>query len=411
MAGVTIRDVRAIMTAPSGTKLNPGNPSLQHRLIVVKIETSEPGLYGLGCATFTQRHAAVGVVIDQFLKPLLIGRDPQRIEDIWQIVHHNAYWRNGPVVNNALSGVDQALWDIKGKLAGLPVYQLLGGKCRDGVAVYRHAGGRSLTEVEDSVHRFREAGVQYIRVQLGAYGGHAALPPAPEGAVPGTYFDPHGYMLSVPPMFEHLRSVFGFELQLLHDVHERLAPIEAVRFAKELEQYRLYFLEDILPPEHVEWFAKIREQCTTPMAMGELFVHPLEWKPLIKDRLIDFIRCHISMIGGLTPARKLAILCEQFGVRTAWHGPGDVSPVGHAVNIHLDLASPNFGVQEWAGISDLEHEMFPGSPELRNGYVYANDKPGWGVDLDEELAAKFPCPDGVLDWTQTRAPDGTVTPP
>ena len=229
--------------------------------------------------------------------------------------------------------------------------------------------------------------------------------------MPGTYFDPHGYMLSVPPMFEHLRSVFGFELQLLHDVHERLAPIEAVRFAKELEQYRLYFLEDILPPEHVEWFAKIREQCTTPMAMGELFVHPLEWKPLIKDRLIDFIRCHISMIGGLTPARKLAILCEQFGVRTAWHGPGDVSPVGHAVNIHLDLASPNFGVQEWAGISDLEHEMFPGSPELRNGYVYANDKPGWGVDLDEELAAKFPCPDGVLDWTQTRAPDGTVTPP
>jgi len=407
VSALTIRNVRAILTAPAGTALAPGNPSLQKRLIVVKVETSEPELYGLGCATFTQRHSAVRVVVDEYLAPLLVGRDPQRIEDLWHTMHVNAYWRHGPVVNNALSGVDQALWDIKGKLAGLPVYQLLGGKCREAAAVYRHAGGHDPVAVEDDVRRFLAQGVRYVRVQMGGYGGRTPLPAKPDGAVDGSYFDPHGYALSVPRLFEHLRATLGFEVDLLHDVHERLVPTEAVRLAKALEPYRLFFLEDLLPPEQLEWFARVREQCSTPLAMGELFVHPAEWKPLVIGRLIDFIRVHISAIGGLTPARKLATLCEAFGVRTAWHGPGDVSPVGHAVNIALDVSSPNFGVQEWAGFSELEQEMFPGCPELRDGYVYPREAPGLGIDLDERLAARFPCPDGVLDWTQTRAPDGT----
>ena len=404
MGTPTIRDVRAILTSP-------GEGSLQKRLIVVKVETSEPGLYGLGCATFTQRHSAVRVVVDEFLKPLLIGRDPHRIEDLWQTIHVNAYWRSGPVMNNALSGVDMALWDIKGKLAGMPVYELLGGKCREGAAVYRHADGAEPEEVEANVRRFMEQGLRHIRAQMGGYGGRGSQAPRPDGSPAGAYFDPEAYARSVVRLFDHLRSAIGEEVELLHDVHERLAPIEAVRLAKRLEPHRLFFLEDVLPPEQIEWFRLIRQQCTTPLAMGELFVNPNEWKPLVEGRLIDFIRCHLSAIGGLTPARKLATVCEHFGLRTAWHGPGDVSPVGHAANVHLDVSTPSFGVQEWAGFTGLEQEMFPGCPELRGAYVYPNDRPGLGIDLDEKLAARYPCPDGVLDWTQTRTPDGTAVYP
>jgi mannonate dehydratase len=399
VAEVTIRDVRAILTSP-------GQGSVQQRLIVVKVQTSEPGLHGLGCATFTQRHHAVRVAIDEFLRPLLVGRNPQQIEDLWQTIHVNAYWRSGPVLNNALSGVDMALWDIKGKLAGMPVYELLGGKCREGATVYRHADGSSPEEVEDNVRRLMEAGHTHVRAQMGGYGGRPGRPPS--SSAPGAYYDPEAYARSIPRLFGHLRSTVGYEVELLHDVHERLVPIEAVRLAKELEPYRLYFLEDLLPPEQIEWFEMARRQCTTPLAMGELFVNPAEWKPLVTRRLIDFIRCHVSAIGGLTPAKKLATLCEAFGVRTAWHGPGDVSPVGHAANVHLDVSSPNFGIQEWAGFTELLQEIFPGCPELRDGKVYPNDRPGLGIDLDEGLAARYPCPDAVLEWTQARSPDGTA---
>ena len=403
MAGLTIRDLRVIMTSP-------GAGSIQKRLMVVKVETSEPGLYGLGCATFTQRHRAVKTVVEDYLKPLLVGRDPQRIEDTWNLVHVNAYWRSGPVMNNALSGVDMALWDIKGKLAGMPVYQLLGGKCREGAAVYRHADGREPAEVAERVRAYLAQGLRFVRAQVGGYGGRAAITPPP-GSLPGAYFDPAAYTRHVLKLFEHLREVIGDEVELLHDVHERLVPTEAVRFAKNLERFRLFFLEDLLPPEQVEWFRLVRQQCATPLAMGELFVNARAWQPLIEGRLIDFIRCHISAIGGLTPARKLATVCEAVGIRTAWHGPGDVSPVGHAANIHLDVSSPNFGVQEWAGFSEIEQEIFPGCPELRDGYAYPNDKPGFGIDLDEGLAARYPCPEGVLEWTQARTPDGSLAYP
>ncbi len=404
MPDLTVRDVRPILTSP-------GAGSVQKRLIVVKVETSEPELYGLGCATFTQRHSAVATVVRDFLKPLLVGRDPQRIEDLWQTIHVNAYWRSGPVMNNALSGVDMALWDIKGKLAGLPVYQLLGGKCREGVAVYRHADGREPTEVEDNVRRFMEQGLRHVRAQMGGYGGKMQAMTPPEGALAGAYYDPDGYARDTVRLFAHLRDTLGDEVELLHDVHERLAPIEAVRLAKRLEPFRLFFLEDVLPPEQIEWFAMVRRQCTTPLAMGELFVNAKEYQPLVEGRLIDFIRCHISAIGGLTPARKLAAVCEAFGIRTAWHGPGDVSPVGHAANLHLDLSSPNFGIQEWAGFSEAEQEVFPGCPELRGGYAYVSERPGLGVDLDEQAAARYPCPEGILEWTQARTPDGTAVYP
>jgi mannonate dehydratase len=395
---VTINDVRVILTMPDQ----------RNRLVVVKVETSESGLYGLGCATYTQRPFAVQTAVERYLKPFLVGKDVQRIEDLWHTMMVNPYWRNGPVLNNAISGVDMALWDIKGKLANMPVYQLLGGKCREAAAVYRHADGRNEAEIAERVQTFLDEGYHYIRCQWGGYGGKHSRLPSPEGALPGAYFDPTAYARSVPRLFAFLRAQFGDEIELLHDVHERLPPIEVIGLAKRLEPYRLFFLEDPLPPEQGEWLKQLRQQCSVPIAFGELFNHPQEWVPLIRERLIDFIRVHLSQIGGITPARKLAILCEIFGIRTAWHGPGDVSPVGHAANLHLDVSSPNFGIQEWSGFSEAVYEVFPGCPQVRNGYLYPNDQPGLGIDLDEKQAARYPCTDDPLAWTMARIPDGTA---
>ena len=355
---VTILDVKTITTQPAGS-----------RLVMVKIETSQPGLYGVGCATFTQRFRAVVSAVEQHLKPFLIGREVERIEDVWQMLMVNGYWRNGPVLNNAISGVDQALWDIKGKMANMPVYDVLGGKCREAAAVYGHAGGNSPESVSDSVCSFMEQGYRYIRIQMGGYGGQASDMIKPEGALAGAYFDPREYCRNMLQMMDHVRQEVGDAVELLHDIHERLQPIDAVQFAKDVEQFKLFFLEDPLAPEDLEWFVHIRQQCSTPIAMGELFNHPREWQPLIAGKLIDFLRMHVSQMGGITPARNAAIHANMYGIRTAWHGPGDTSPVGHAANLHLDLWAPNFGVQEWCRFPDLVYEIFPGLPEVRNGYI------------------------------------------
>ena len=416
-----ITNVKSILTAPEGIAL-----------VVVKVETDQPGLYGLGCATFTQRPTLVANAVDEYLAPLLQGRDPANIEDLWHLMHVNSYWRNGPVLNNAISGVDMALWDIKGKEANMPVYDLLGGKCREAAMVYRHADGRDPQEVLDNVLNYQEEGYLAVRCQMGGYGGRVkemtddtvqpgkAAPQATHrihmmerlnSNFPGAYYDPDWYARSVVELFEHVRINVGDDLFLLHDVHERLTPMDAIRLAKALEPYRLFFLEDPLAPDQIEWFRRLRDQCATPIAMGELHNNPLEWRMLIAEQLIDYIRAHISQLGGLTPARKLASLCEAFGVRTAWHGPGDVSPVGHAANLHLDLACHNFGIQEVINFSDVLYEVFPGTPELRGGYVWSNGKPGFGVDIDEAKAAQYPIEIPPIQWTQSRWPDGTIWTP
>jgi len=395
MSVITIQDVQVILTQPLG-----------QRLIIVKVITSEPGLYGLGCATFTQRWQAVVAAIEHHIKPFCIGRDVSRIEDMWQMSMVNGYWRNGPVLNNAISGIDMALWDIKGKMANMPVYQLLGGKCREAAAVYSHADGEDAIQVIDNAQALIDQGYRYVRCQMGGYGGKHLRDIRPEGSVDGAYFDPRAYTRNMVRMLEMVRSKLGDEIEVLHDIHERLPAIEAVGFAKAVEPLKLFFLEDALAPEDIEWFTQIRAQCTTPLAMGELFVNSLEWRWLIERRLIDFIRMHISAIGGITPARNATILAQTYNIRTAWHGPGDTSPVGHAANLHLDLWAPNFGIQEWCRFSEVVYEIFPGCPEVRGGYMYPNDKPGLGIDIDEKLAAKFPCTDEIVQWTQTRYPDG-----
>jgi len=405
LAPLKITDIKTVLTAPAGI-----------RLVVVKVLTDEPGLYGLGCATFTQRPRAVETAVDRYLKPFLIGKDPLAVEDAYHAMFVSSYWRNGPVLGNAISGVDQALWDILGKRAGLPVYQLFGGKCRMAVDTYRHASGETFAEVEESARTLIAEGYRHVRAQVGVprlatYG--AGRKPADKTQTPKPW-EPGPYARIVPRLFEHLRKQLGDEVELLHDVHERVPPILAIQLAKDLEDFRLFFLEDPFSPEDVGYFTHLRQQSSTPIAMGELFNNPNEYVPLISGRLIDFIRIHISQIGGLTMARKVAALCEFFAVRTAWHGPGDVSPVGHAANVHLDLATPNFGIQEARDFKQAELDVFPGCPELKDGYYWINDRPGLGIDLDERLAAKFPIEDDPsfdMDWGQLRRRDGAITKP
>jgi len=427
MSNLTIKDVRTIFTEPDNI-----------RLVIVKIETNEPEIYGVGCATFTQRPTPVMAAVEDYLKPFLIGKDPADIEDIWQSAYVSSYWRNGPVLNNALSGIDQALWDIKGKLAGMPVYDLLGGKARSSAAVYVHANGSEYQEVEDDVHRYMEEGFHHIRVQVvtpgyvtygnkgdsGETTSNKSGPrlgtdrlfepiPGKLHAHPGGIFEPGPYIKSALGLFEYIRSKVGWDIEILHDVHERVPPIQGVGFAKEVEQYKLFFLEDLFSPEDNDYFRLVRQQTSTPIAMGELYNNPHEVIPMIKDRLLDFLRIHISQIGGITPARKLAALCEAFNVRTAWHGPGDTSPVGHAANLMLDLNTINFGIQEYAIFGENTKEVFPGCPEVRNGYMWPNGSPGLGIDIDEKLAAKFPFKDRAYGgaWDTVRRADGSVVKP
>ena len=400
-----ITNVKAILTAPQ-----------RIRLCVVKVETSEPGLYGLGCATFNQRPLPVASAVDNYLNPFAKGRDVDNIEDMWQNAYTSSYWRNGPVLNNALSGLDQALWDIKGKRANMPVYQLLGGKCRFAVDCYTHCSGRDYDQVERSVRRAMEEGFRHIRIQLGGYGSphlskEADFKEAGFGLPSDSLMETGPYVRATIKMFEHIRSTCGDEIELLHDIHERIPPIQAVNLVKQLEQFHPFFIEDPFAPEDNGYFKLLRQQTCVPIAMGELFNNPHEWTGLITERLIDFIRVHISQVGGLSVARKIAALCEWFNVRSAWHGPGDVSPVGHAANAHLDLAIPNFGIQESVRFNDRTREVFPGCTTVKNGYMYINEAPGFGVDINEELAAKFPLPEHPGYWSPVRRSDGTAVRP
>lgn len=401
-----ITRVRPILTAPQS----------RVRQVVVKVETSEPGLYGLGCATFNQRPLAVKTAVEEYLDPFCRGRDAHNIEDLWQTAYTSSYWRNGPVLNNALSGLDQALWDIKGKVAGLPVYQLLGGKARFAVDCYSHASGRDIPQVVENVKRLMADGYRHIRIQLGAYGspqlsGRGAFQEADFGLPVESHMDPGPYLRQAPRMFAAVREACGEEIQLLHDVHERVSPIDAIGLCKALEPYAPFFVEDPFSPENVGWFTNLRQQSSVPIAMGELFNNPHEWTGLITGRLIDFIRVHLSQIGGLTPARKLAALAEAFGVRSAWHGPLDVSPVGHAANAHLDLAIWNFGIQEAVHFNDAMREVFPGAPFMKDGFMHLHEAPGWGVDLNEEAARKYPLPERPGYWEPVRRNDGTAVRP
>jgi mannonate dehydratase len=404
LAPIKITNVKAISTAPEGANL-----------VIVKVETSEPGLYGLGCATFTQRAFAVVTAIEKYLADFCIGKDVDNIEDMWQSVYVSSYWRNGPVLNNALSGLDMALWDIKGKRANMPLYQLLGGKCRIAVDSYAHASGPTPEGVADNVQKYMDQGFRHVRIQQGGYGGVGTMEKKPDfkeagfGLERDSFSDPNTYLKRVPVMFETVRKRCGEDVQLLHDVHELVDPIDAINMIKKLEEYHPFFIEDPFSPENMNWFKHLRANTTVPIAMGELFNNYNEFRDYMVDQLFDYIRIHVSQIGGITPAMKVARLGEWFNIKTAWHGPGDNSPVGHAAHGHIDLSVWNFGIQESHFWTDRAKEVFTGCPTYKNGYMYINEAPGIGVDIDEKAAAKYPI-GTKSNWT-VRKNDGTILRP
>ena len=398
-----ITNCRAIVTCPG------------RNYVLLKIETDEPGLYGVGDATLNGRELAVASALSDHLFPLLIGRDPDRIEDIWQSLFRGTYWRGGPVLMTALAGIDLALWDIKGKRAGLPLYSLLGGKTREGALAYTHVGGSDFAQVEGGVRAAMARGFKVVRVQVaipgnrGTYGTPTPDPQAgavEEGLPEVETWEPGPYLRTIPRLFEHLRAAVGEEVELIHDVHERLNPVQAARLAKELEPYHLFFLEDPLRPEHKESFRLVRAASTTPLAMGELFHTRWDCLPLLTEQLIDFIRCDIGHCGGITEARKIAVLAETYSIQTAWHGPGDIAPITHSANVHLDVAIPNFGVQEMVFFPEIVHEVIPGAPVYRDGALWPNEAPGLGCDINEAAAAKYPYKRAYLPMT--RRADGSV---
>jgi len=380
-----IVDARVIVTCPG------------RNFVTLKI-TTRSGVYGLGDATLNGRELAVASYLQDHVVPNLIGRDAGRIEDTWQFLYRGAYWRRGPVTMSAIAAVDVALWDILGKMAGMPVYQLLGGRSREGALVYGHANGRDIAEASDAVGRFIEQGFLAVRAQCGVPGvkkpygvssGRAYEPAESELPVETEWNTPR-YLEVAPKLFEQLRKDHGDEVELLHDVHHRLTPIEAARLAKALEPYRLFWLEDATPAEHQQSFELIRRHSVTPLAVGEVFNSIWDCKHLIEHQLIDYIRTTIVHGGGITHIRRLADFAALHQVRTGFHGATDLSPVTMGAALHFDTWVPNFGIQEYMFHTDETDAVFPHDYALRDGRLHVGDTPGIGVDIDEKLAAKYP---------------------
>src|SRR5688572_29207120 len=366
--------------------------------VTLKIETRS-GIFGLGDATLNGRELAVAAYLQEHIVPNLIGRDAGRIEDAWQFFYRGAYWRRGPVTMTAIAAVDVALWDILGKMSGLPLYQLLGGRSRDGALVYGHANGRDVAETSAEVGRFIELGYKAVRAQSGVPGlaktygvstSKMGYEPA-ESALPlETVWNTTKYLNSVPPLFERLRVDHGPDIELLHDVHHRLTPIEAARLGRDLEPYRLFWMEDATPADNQAAFEIIRRHTVTPLAVGEVFNSIWDCKQLIQQQLIDFIRTTIVHAGGITHVRRIADFAALHQVRTGFHGATDLSPVCMGAALHFDAWVPNFGIQEYMHHSQETLQVFPNDYVFRDGRLFCGESPGHGVDIDEKLAARYP---------------------
>lgn len=397
-----ITAARVIVTSPG------------RNFVTLKVLTDQ-GVYGIGDATLNGRELAVAAYLDDHVIPCLIGRDPARIEDIWQFLYRGAYWRRGPVTMRAIAAVDVALWDIKAKMAGMPLYQLLGGRSRDRVLVYGHANGADLESTVDAVGQYLQLGYTAVRAQSGipgvamAYGvgrGKLHYEPADAALPTETVWNTRKYLNHAPQLFERLRARFGQDIELLHDVHHRLTPMEAAQLGRSLEPYRLFWLEDATPAENQDAFRLIRAHTTTPLAVGEIFNSIWDCKDLIQNQLIDYIRATVVGAGGITHLRRIADFAALYQVRTGCHGATDLSPVTMGAALHFDTWVPNFGIQEYMRHSTDTDAVFPHDYRFEQGCLYAGESPGHGVDIDEALAARFPYRPASLPVA--RLEDGTV---
>jgi mannonate dehydratase len=377
--------------------------------------TTEQGVSGVGDATLNGRELAVASYLRDHVVPCLVGRDAHRIEDAWQFLYRGAYWRRGPVTMTAIAAVDTALWDIKGKLAGLPVYQLLGGASRSGVLVYGHASGDSHEETIEAARRYVEEGWKAVRLQSGVPGlpstygvgkGPGSYEPADAGLPTENLWSSEKYLRSVPPLFQMARDTLGWDLHLLHDVHHRLTPVEAGRLGRDLEPYRPFWLEDATPAENQENFRLIRQHTTVPLAVGEVFNTIWDCRQLIEEQLIDYVRATVVHAGGITHLRRIAALADLYNVRTGCHGATDLSPVAMAAALHFDLSVPNFGIQEYMRHTPETDRVFPHAYSFEDGMMHPGDEPGLGVEVDLELAARYPYSRAFLPVN--RLEDGTM---
>ncbi|MDG2066205.1 MAG: D-galactonate dehydratase family protein [SAR324 cluster bacterium] len=381
-----ITEAKVIITSPG------------RNFVSLKIYTDE-GLYGVGDATLNGRELSVASYLKDHIVPMLVGRDPHQIEDIWQFLYRGAYWRKGPVTMTAISAVDMALWDIKAKAANMPLYQLLGGKSRSGVMVYGHANGDSIEETVDEVGKFLNDGYLAVRAQTGIPGLKSTYgvskdkmfyEPADSDLPTENEWSTTKYLDSIPKLFDTLRNTYGNEPHLLHDVHHRLTPIEATRLGKDLESFRMFWLEDAVPAENQAGFRTIRQNTVTPLAVGEIFNTIWDCKELLEEQLIDYIRTSVVHAGGITHLRRIADFASLFHVRTGCHGATDLSPICMGAALHFDLWVPNFGIQEYMRHSEETNAVFPHSYSFKNGYLYPGETAGHGVDIDEKIAAKYP---------------------
>lgn len=397
-----ITEARAIITSPG------------RNFVSLKICTDE-GLYGVGDATLNGRELAVSAYLKDHIVPLLVGRDPHQIEDIWQFLYRGAYWRKGPVTMTAISAVDIALWDLKAKVANMPLYQLLGGKSRSGVMVYGHANGDSIEETVEEVGKYLDAGYHAVRAQTGIPGLKSTYgvskdkmfyEPADSDLPTENEWSTTKYLDNLPKLFEKIRTVYGNEPHLLHDVHHRLTPIEAASLGKDLESFRLFWLEDAVPAENQAGYRILRQNTVTPLAVGEIFNTIWDCKQLIEEQLIDYIRTTVVHAGGLTHLRRIADFASLYHVRTGCHGATDLSPICMGAALHFDLWVPNFGIQEYMRHSEETNAVFPHSYSFQNGYMYPGEAVGHGVDINEKLAAKYPYKRSYLPVN--RLEDGTM---
>jgi mannonate dehydratase len=387
--------------------------------------TTDDGLTGLGDATLNGREQAVVAYLAEHVVPLLLGRDAARIEDTWQFLYRSAYWRRGPVTMAAIAAVDMALWDIKGKAAGMPVYQLLGGASRTGLLAYGHASGKSNEELFDSVREHQAQGYKAIRIQTAVPGlksiygiasnatfeGNTGVrydhEPAQRGGLPNEEdWDTRSYLRHLPTVFEAVRNEFGPELPLLHDGHHRMTPIQAAKLGKSLEPYDLFWLEDCTPAENPEALRLVRQHTTTPLAIGEIFNTVWDYQQIIREQLIDYVRGAVTHMGGITHLKKTLDYASQYQIKSGMHGPTDISPVGMAAAMHLGLAIHNFGIQEYMKHGEKTDAVFQQSYTWTDGMLHPGEAPGLGVELDVDEAGKYPYQRAYLPYN--RLADGTV---
>jgi len=386
--------------------------------VTLKIMTDQ-GVYGLGDATLNTRETLPAAYLTDYLIPCLIGMDPRKSEDIWQYFYRGAYFRRGPVAMAAIGAIDMALWDIKGKLAGLPVYDLLGGKSRDGALVYAHATGSDVDDLLDTIAHYQADGYKAVRVQCG-------IPGMPEGygvsakEEDSTHYitdfsglpkveiwDTEKYLKFMPSVFEKIRVRFGPDLKILHDVHHRLRPREAAAFAREVEKYNLFWLEDPTPAEDQNALKLIRQHSTTPIAIGEVFNSLWDCKELIEQELIDFIRVAVTYAGGITHVRRIVDLAGMHHVRTGFHGAPSHSPISMAAQAHINAWAPNFGIQEYLVLGTPECDaLFPSEHFYKDGMFHVSAAPGLGVDFDETEAKRYSFKRG--SHPVVRLEDGTM---